>query len=278
MKSSNSKYSYHVISKNIAAKARRQSQEKKPYASPDWREDGYRWNDLDGFEVDFYYKRPKQKETIKQLTGNANYVEGFPGTDFLVRGHLAPVEDFMSNAYKDTTFFFFNSAPQWQSFNGANWGTLEDNIRNYVGGGGVQAFDAHVYTGTNRFCKLKDWNSNDVEIWLYPGNIRISHDIGICEIESPIEKWVPVPKFFWKVVLQYNEDGATANGVAFIGVNNPYIKQNELAAYTICTPVPNAMMPYNAAAIDKGFMYACGNATSNHHLQDHPQPPTPKGG
>lgn len=65
-----------------------------------FREDGYRWNDLDGFEVDFYYKRPKQKETIKQLTGNANYVEGFPGTDFLVRGHLAPVEDFMSNAYK----------------------------------------------------------------------------------------------------------------------------------------------------------------------------------
>ena len=40
-------------------------------------------------------------------------------------GHLAPDASFIDEAEQDATYFFFNVAPQFQSFNNGNWKALE---------------------------------------------------------------------------------------------------------------------------------------------------------
>ena len=39
------------------------------------------------------------------------------GTNYFARGHLSPDAAFIEGAEQDATYFFFNAAPQFQSFN-----------------------------------------------------------------------------------------------------------------------------------------------------------------
>ena len=39
------------------------------------------------------------------------------GTNYFARGHLSPDAAFIEGAEQDATYFFFNVAPQFQSFN-----------------------------------------------------------------------------------------------------------------------------------------------------------------
>lgn len=48
---------------------------------------------------------------------------------FLARGHLAPNGDFPMDAWHTLTYFYINTAPQWQSINGGGWSSLESKIR-----------------------------------------------------------------------------------------------------------------------------------------------------
>jgi DNA/RNA endonuclease G (NUC1) len=34
---------------------------------------------------------------------------------------MAPDGDFIDAGSQDATYYFLNTAPQWQNFNGANW-------------------------------------------------------------------------------------------------------------------------------------------------------------
>ena len=74
------------------------------------------------FDVDHYYKTATQRETIAELVGSEALAEKYIGDQssqlFLSRGHLAPNADFIFYSWQDSTFFFINVAPQWQSFNG----------------------------------------------------------------------------------------------------------------------------------------------------------------
>ena len=70
------------------------------------------------FDVDYYYKMATQAETIQDLTGTDKYIGSQSSQLFLSRGHLSPNADFMFYSWQDSTFFFINVAPQWQSFNG----------------------------------------------------------------------------------------------------------------------------------------------------------------
>ena len=47
----------------------------------------------------------------------------------MLQGHLAPDAAFVYNALQDATYYFFNVAPQFQSFNNGNWKALEINTR-----------------------------------------------------------------------------------------------------------------------------------------------------
>ena len=74
------------------------------------------------FDVDYYYKMTTQRETVAELVGSQDLAEKYIGDQssqlFLSRGHLAPNADFIFYSWQDSTFFFINVAPQWQSFNG----------------------------------------------------------------------------------------------------------------------------------------------------------------
>ena len=74
------------------------------------------------FDVDHFYKTATQRETIAGLVGSEELADQYIGDQssqlFLSRGHLAPNADFIFYSWQDSTFFFINVAPQWQSFNG----------------------------------------------------------------------------------------------------------------------------------------------------------------
>ena len=51
------------------------------------------------------------------------------GTNYFARGHLSPDAAFIEGAEQDATYFFFNVAPQFQSFNNVCF-TQNNTIQN----------------------------------------------------------------------------------------------------------------------------------------------------
>ena len=100
------------------------------------------------YDVDHYYKTATQRETVAELVGSQALADKYIGDQssqlFLSRGHLAPNADFIFYSWQDSTFFFINVAPQWQSFNGRNWNTFEQACRNFAVD---RNLDLVVYTG-----------------------------------------------------------------------------------------------------------------------------------
>ena len=64
-------------------------------------------------------------EVIKELLNTNNQLpngetiidDSSSGTNYFARGHLSPDAAFIEGAEQDATYFFFNVAPQFQSFN-----------------------------------------------------------------------------------------------------------------------------------------------------------------
>ena len=82
------------------------------------------------------YKKTKQTATIKKLLGTNNklpdgthIIDTDKGSNYLARGHLSPDAAFIEGAEQDATYYFFNVAPQFQSFNNRNWKQLESFTR-----------------------------------------------------------------------------------------------------------------------------------------------------
>lgn len=59
----------------------------------------------------------------------ANYILA---RSYLSRGHLSPDGDFLLGAWQDLTYFYVNTAPQWQSINGGNWMQVETMVRRFA--------------------------------------------------------------------------------------------------------------------------------------------------
>ena len=72
---------------------------------------------------------------------------------------------FPQHHHKDSTFYFINVAPQWQSFNGGNWVDIENAVRDL---NVDQGRELMVYTGTSGVALLDDEEGDKVEIFLYP--------------------------------------------------------------------------------------------------------------
>ena len=142
------------------------------------------------------------------------------------------------NNFQDATYYFYDAAPQWEPFNGDNWLIIENRARSFAED---NQFDAVIYTGTNGLCQLLDVDGNYVDIYLYA--------------EDGAQQ-LPVPKFYWKVIVDTEKDA----GVALIGVNNPHITEDEIDDYKICSPLKDHPImegipePDN---ISKGVIYAC---------------------
>ena len=82
-------------------------------------------------KVNSKYVKEGQKETFAQILGSQAQADKFiaDGDYYLARGHLAARADFVYSSQQRATFWYVNVAPQWQTFNGGNWNTLEDNVR-----------------------------------------------------------------------------------------------------------------------------------------------------
>lgn len=86
------------------------------------------------------YSKNSQVEAMKQLLGTDNTLpngdmiidSSSSGTNYFAKGHLSPDAAFIEGAEQDATYFYFNVAPQFQSFNNGNWKALEYATRDWA--------------------------------------------------------------------------------------------------------------------------------------------------
>lgn len=130
---------------------------------------------------------------------------------FLSKGHLVAKADFFYGAQQHATFFYTNAAPQWQTVNGANWNSLENDARSFAGRIGS---DLTVYTGTHGIATLPNVNNQETNLYLGGSSM-------------------PVPRMFWKVLYNPN----TQAGIAFVSLNNPYQSAASAAQDVLCTNI-----------------------------------------
>lgn len=192
--------------------------------------------------VDDAYKRNNQRIAINNQLGleasSTKYISNTSDNYHLIRGHLAPKADFLYGPQQDATFYFLNAIPQWHLLNNGNWKRLEDGIRHLAV---RKQKDLKVYTGTSGVMVLPNESKNKswTNLYLYlDGNKRS----------------LPIPKYVWKVV--YDEDSKA--GVAFVGVNDPFLMGN-LNEYRICE---NYRFKLNEIDLDpdylkSGYVYHC---------------------
>ncbi|CRK88839.1 CLUMA_CG002555, isoform A [Clunio marinus] len=206
-----------------------------PMSTSQWRE-----NDFPVTNIDCLYTVKKQLDTIGKILGNVKYAEQWIKKDteyILTRGHLAANGDFPNEQLKrQSTYTFFNAAPQFQIFNNGNWKLVEESIRDLTKSRG----DLEIYSGTHGVGKLKVNQADEIGRDIYLGWPK---------------KTIPMPKLFYKMAIKGNE------GIVVIGVNNPYLTEKEIHNdYIICTDIADQLKwlrDINRKDRTKGYIYAC---------------------
>jgi len=212
----------HIVAAAIPARDRDNDR-------PSFSKDGF----YSGYDINGMYTKNSQEEVVAGLLGSTSLAETyFPGGDvYIARGHLAPNADFMTYAWQDATFTFIDVAPQWQSFNAGNWLDIENGVR-YLA---EQIGELMVWTGTHGVLQLADSTGTLVDIYL----------------DDEGNKKVPVPSFFWKVIV----DGASKRGIAMLGSNNPHAAQTPPCANI--TQEVSWLSFVNTVDMDNGPLTAC---------------------
>lgn len=192
-----------------------------------------------GVAVNTLYTRNRQRLTLNALLGlppgDFKYIAETSNL-FLARGHLAAKVDFLFGSQHRLTFYFVNAAPQWQTLNALNWGTMEQNVRDFATRRGL---DLIVYTGTYGATSLPhEVTGEDIELYLYVDGEK---------------RGIPVPRLFWKLVYE----PITKAGVVFIGVNNPYKinRQKDIVCTNICDQYE--WLTWQPTNISRGYSYCC---------------------
>ena len=78
-----------------------------------------------------------------------------------------------------------------------------------------------VWTGTFGILSYPDINDNDVDIYLY-----LDGD----------DKFIPAPKYYWKVF----QDVQSGQAVAFVGLNDPHaddVTEDEMFCNSVCSNI-----------------------------------------
>ncbi|CAB3370986.1 Hypothetical predicted protein [Cloeon dipterum] len=194
-----------------------------------------------GFDIYQAYTRDNQTAAIANIVGSMDlalqYVnQSFDSSFYLARGHLAAKADYVYGAHQRATFWYLNVAPQWQTFNEANWAQLEYDCRTYAG---QRSSPLKVFTGTHGQSVLPDINGDlqPLYLGLDPNNNAIVH----------------VPEIFWKVLY----DPQTQEGVAFVGSNNPYLENPP--GFIKCTDVCDQLtwLLWDPKNVTSGLSYCC---------------------
>lgn len=203
---------------------------------PSWRQGDFFF----GKNVDILYTRVVQRETIAEILGSsitaARIIEEPNSNIFLARGHMAAMTDFISANEQRSTFFFVNTAPQFQTFNSANWVSVEMSSRRLAADRNIFL---DVFTGTFGRATFKDIFGINREIYLdYPN------------------RQIPVPVLYYKVLV----NRANRSGVVLLGVNNPHLTLSEIQSnFVICNDVSDRLsfMTWRRDDLERGYSYAC---------------------
>ncbi|XP_037814330.1 uncharacterized protein LOC119605357 [Lucilia sericata] len=192
-----------------------------------------------GEELDVIYTKQTQKVLVDRILGrdSAKY---FNDNDYyLVKGHLAAKADFVYSSHQRATFLYINTAPQWQSFNRANWLAVENGLRKWVE---TNKQDLLCWSGVYGVTSLNDDMKTDTELFLFEDNENNFH--------------LPVPKLFFRVVIE----PISKLGVVLVGVNNPHVPINIIKqSYVLCKDVADKISYINWKRLDlkNGYSYAC---------------------
>jgi hypothetical protein len=204
---------------------------------PNWSQGDF----FPGKNVDSLHTRNNQRNTIAGILGSSaladRIIEPTPSDVFLARGHMAAMTDFVSANEQRSTFFFTNTAPQFQTFNGGNWVSVEISSRRLAADRNI---NLQVYTGTFGIVQFANTNNQMRDIHLAPNNRQI-----------------PVPRIYYKILV----NTANRQGVVLIGVNNPHLSVAEINSqgYVVCNDVSSRLryLSWSRTNLVRGFSYAC---------------------
>ncbi|EDV40782.1 uncharacterized protein Dana_GF23745 [Drosophila ananassae] len=199
-------------------------------------------------ELDFYggrdvntkYTQVQQNITISEILGmDASPYFNFTEDRILARGHMIAKTDQIFAAPQRSTFLFINVAPQWQTFNGGNWESVETSVRKFVADRNITT---DCYTGTWGVSTLPDVNGTERELYL--------------DFDENNNGLIPVPKIYFRVVI----DRASLEGIVIIGVNNPYATLEEIKKdYVLCEDIGHQLswLTWDKENLGLGYSYAC---------------------
>lgn len=202
------------------------------------------------FAGDFYDKiQVAELYTKATQMKNINTMLSLPETDtryiddsseskfFLSKGHYSAKADFFYGIQQTLTYYYVNAAPQWYTFNSGNWNTLEIKCREFATS---KTLDLDVITGSYGVSKLL--SNSDTMTQLYLSKV------------SDTDKAIPVPRFYYKIVYDQKSNA----GVAFVGVNNPYMFQpkEDIICVDICDQI-QWIGDLDRKNIELGYLYCC---------------------
>ncbi|XP_076620721.1 salivary endonuclease-like [Colletes latitarsis] len=199
-----------------------------------WRDAKY----FAGLNMERLYNWRIQVKIIGQILQSEEIAKQYINQgQFLSRGHMSAKSDFIYGSQQNTTFSYLNAAPQWVSFNGGNWMSLEVSVQNFTR---RSSRDIEVYTGVHGQMTMADKNGQQQKIQL---------------TEPGTKKTLIVPKFFWKIIY----DPVSKKGTAFVGLNDPFIPSISGSIYLCKDRIESKIdwinwMPTN---IKKGVSYVC---------------------
>ncbi|XP_030569473.1 uncharacterized protein LOC115768895 [Drosophila novamexicana] len=198
-----------------------------------------------GYDMDRLYSQAHQQQRLAQLwqhpDDDASRDSFLKAGLYLARGHLAAKADLIYASQQRTSFNYLNAAPQWQSFNGGHWATVEDTTRRLVARLGLSV---NVYTGTYGVMQLPN---------VAQTNFHLATDVKSNGV-------LAVPLLYYRLLI---DQKYPSRGLALVGVNNPSATLSQiLESYMICNPVDLELVPsflrwLQAADLRKGYLYAC---------------------
>lgn len=159
------------------------------------------------------WKYNPQIDKTKQVNLSSSYGVNY-GNTIYSRGHQIPNGDRKNNStMQSQTYYFTNSTPQIQNgFNGSIWNSLENGIRDVIGSDTL-----YVVTGAS-FRKVGGSES-----------ITTINPVG-----DPT-KDVPVPNYYWKVILKVKRNGSNITSAKAIGfwLEHKQYSSNNYESYAV---------------------------------------------
>ena len=133
---------------------------------------------------------------------------------------------FVYYASRIASMEYLNIMPQWNTINGKNWGEIETKVKCMAND---MDKDLLVYTGVYGHLNAKDFEGIDKDVPLYMNKI-------------------PIPAYFWKIVMICDSEDDNENscnnintgnanglrGVAIVTSNNRMVREKDFFEKTLC--------------------------------------------